>query len=352
LTLGHAAGIVPIMGRFPTIMDVAVRAGVSKSSVSRVLGGSPRVSEEARAAVLRAIDEIGYRPNAAARTLVRRQSHLIGVLVSELHNPFFAMVLDGIDSVAEEHGYTSLVVSGKRRGQTEEQMLGRLLELQVDAIVAVTERLSRQVVADAAGSTPLVTLTRTHRIPRVDTVVSDNHEGAKLVVDHLVGLGHSRIAIIADHREHAGAERIHGYQAAMNGHRLAHEVRVVDTPLTERGGYDATRKLLLDAETVTAVFAGNDACAFGVLDALAEAGLRVPHDMSVVGYDNTPIAAFRTVALTTVEQFATEVGAEATRSVLERVKRRDHRARHVVIPPRLVERTTTAPPRDAATPLT
>jgi DNA-binding LacI/PurR family transcriptional regulator len=341
------------MVRSPTIIDVAARAGVSKSSVSRVLGGSALVSEEARAAVLRAMEELSYRPNAAARTLVRRQSHSIGVLVSELHNPFFTMVLDGIDAVAEEHGYTSLIVRGKRRSQTEEDMLGRLLELQVDGIIAVTERLHRSVLTAAARSAPLVTLTHTPRIPRVDTVVSDNREGARVVVDHLVALGHTRIAMIADPTEHAGAERIQGYQAAMNGHRLTREVRVVNAPLTERGGYDATREVLAKADTVTAIFAGNDVCAFGVIDALAEAGMQVPLDMSVVGYDNTPVAAFRTISLTTVEQFATEIGAEAMQSLLARLKRRDAPARHVTVPSRLIERTSTAPPREtAATPAT
>jgi DNA-binding LacI/PurR family transcriptional regulator len=328
----------------PTILDVAARAGVSKSSVSRVLRDSPLVSEEARAAVLAAIEELGYRPNAAARTLARRQSHSIGVLVSDLHNPFFPMVLDGIDAVAEEHGYTSLVVSGKRRSQTEEHALDRLLELQVDGIVAVTERLSRAAIVAAARSAPLVTLTQTPRIPRVDTVVSDNREGAKFVIDHLVALGHTRIAMIAGAREQAGAERIEGYQAAMNGHRLARQVRVKNAPPTERGGYDATRTLLAEAGAVTAIFAGNDLCAFGVLDALAEHGMQVPADMSVAGYDNTAVAAFRRISLTTVEQFASEIGAEAMRSVLARVRRRDRPARHVMVPPRLIERATTAPP--------
>jgi DNA-binding LacI/PurR family transcriptional regulator len=329
----------------PTIIDVAARAGVSKSSVSRVLRGSSLVSEEARAAVLRAIEELGYRPNAAARTLVGRQSNAIGVLVSDLYNPFFPMALDGIDAVAEEHGYTSLIVRGKRRSQTEEHALEQLLERQVDGIVAVTERLSPEALIKAARSTPLATLTRTPRIPRVDTVVNDNREGAKLVVDHLVALGHTQIAVLADVKEHAGAERIEGYKAAMNGHRLAREVRVVNAPFTERGGYDATHELLTDADTVTAIFAGNDMCAFGVLDALAERGMQVPQDMSVVGYDNTPFAAYRTISLTTVDPFATKIGAEAMRSVLARLKRRDRPARHVLVPPSLIERATTAPPR-------
>jgi DNA-binding LacI/PurR family transcriptional regulator len=334
---------------FPTIMDVAARAGVSKSSVSRVLQGSPLVSEEARAAVQAAIEELGYRPNAAARTLAGRQSHSIGVLVSDLHNPFFPMVLDGIDAVAEEHGYTSLIVRGKRRSQTEEHALGRLLELQVDGIVAVTERLSRAAVVEAARSAPLVMLTQTPRIPRVDSVVSDNREGAKLVIDHLVALGHAGIAMIADARGHAGAERIEGYQAAMNGHRLARQVRVVSAPPTERSGYDVTRELLTDAGPATAIFAGNDLCALGVLDALAEHGIQVPRDMSVAGYDNTAVAALRSVSLTTVQQFASEIGAEATRSVLARMEWRDRPARHVLVPP--ASSSALPPPRRDPTPM-
>jgi DNA-binding LacI/PurR family transcriptional regulator len=326
-------------------MDVAARAGVSKSSVSRVLQDSPLVSEQARAAVLRAIEELGYRPNAAARTLVRRQSHSIGVLVSDLHNPFFPMVVDGIDEVAEEYGYSLLIVRGKRRSQTEEEALGRLLELQVDGIVSASERLARGALAEAARSTPLVTLTHTSRIARVDTVVSDNREGTKLVIDHLVALGHTSIVMLADTTNPPGAERVDGYQAAMNGHRLARQVRVINALPTERGGYDATRGFLSDANTVTAIVTGNDLCAFGVLDALAELGIQVPGDMSVTGYDNTPAAAFRRVSLTTVEQFTVGIGAEAMRLVLARIKRRDRPARHVLVPPRLVERATTAPPR-------
>lgn len=150
-----------------------------------------------------------------------------------------------------------------------------------------------------------------------------------------------RFAVVAVRETVYGAgiparpERIEGYKAAMNGHRLAREVLVVNAPPTQRGGYDATRELLAEANTVTAIFAGNDMCAFGVLDALAELGMQVPQDMSVVGYDNTPVAAFQTISLTTVEQFATKIGAEAMQSVLARLKRRDRPAppRHGAPPP-------------------
>jgi LacI family transcriptional regulator len=113
-------------------------------------------------------------------------------------------------------------------------------------------------------------------------------------------------------------------------------------------GADGTRELLLDADSVTAIFAGDDLCAFGVLDALAELGMHVPGDISVVGYDNTPVAGFQKISLTTVEQFAAEIGGEAMRSILARVKRRNRPARHVMVPPRLIERTTTGPPPDVS----
>lgn len=138
-----------------------------------------------------------------------------------------------------------------------------------------------------------------------------------------------------------GVAREHGLVA---GHRLDRHIRVLNAPPTERGGYDAARQLLADVGTVTAVFTGNDLTALGVLDALAEHGLEIPRDMSVAGYDNTPVAALRMVSLTTVDQFATEIGAEAMRSVLARVKRRDRSARHVLVPPRLIPRATTAAP--------
>jgi LacI family transcriptional regulator len=153
--------------------------------------------------------------------------------------------------------------------------------------------------------------------------------------------------MVADPTEHSGAERIQGYQATMSGHGLAGEVRVVPAPLTEQGGSNVTGELLASPDAVTAVFAGNDVCAFGVIDALAEHGIRVPLDMSVVGYDNTPLAALRTISLTTVDQFATEIGARGMQCVLARLKRRDAPARRVTVPPRLVERSTTAPSRDA-----
>ena len=329
----------------PTILDVAARAGVSKSSVSRVLRDSPFVSDKSRESVLGAIEELGFRPNAAARTLVRRRSSAVGVLVTDFHNPFFQDILDGIDAVAGTSDYTPIVVSGKRMSRAEETALHRLLELQVDGIVCVAATMHRRVLLEAARMTPLVILTRTPELPRVDSVVNDNREGAALAVRHLVGLGHERIAMVADEQERAGADRIRGYKEAMAQAGLAGEIHIVPGGFTEGGGYTGAKQVLETNPDATAIFAANDLSALGALGAAEEFGLDVPGDISVVGYDNTSTAALRRIDLTTIDQSASTIGAMAMKALLERIESPSRPARRFVIPPVLVARSTSGPPK-------
>jgi DNA-binding LacI/PurR family transcriptional regulator len=327
----------------PTIRDVAARAGVSKSLVSRVLHDSPLVSEERRTAVQRAIEELGYRPNAAARTLVRQRSSAIAVLVTDLRNLFLPDVITGLDGVVEQHGYTTMVVSGKHRERAEEEALHRLLELRVDGIVLATARLGRTALRDAARSTPLVNLTRMPEHPRVDSVVGDDQAGAALVVEHLAELGHRRIAMIADTEERAGADRIRGYRDEMGRRGLETEVQVVAGGFNEGAGYRAARRLLdRRKRRATAIFVASDLAALGVLDAAVDAGVDVPRELSVVGYDNTPFAGLRHIALSSVDQSAAEIGAVAATALLERIEHPGRRARRIVIRPTLVARRTSA----------
>ncbi len=334
--------------RNPTIKDVAARAGVSKSSVSRVLQGSTLVSDASREAVLRAMDELGYRPNAAARTLVSRRSNTIGVLLTDLHNPFLVEIVDGIEPVAERHGYTVLVVSGKRQTRAEASALHKLLELRVDGIVCDATKLDRRALVAAARSTPIATLTRTPEAPRVDSVVTDDRAGAALVVEHLVGLGHRHIATVADTQERSGLDRIRGYEEAMAAHGLAAEAHVVPADFTERGGRSGGARLFAEGRPVTAVFAANDFSALGVLEAASEAGLDVPGDVSVVGFDDISIAAYHRISLTTIHQPAQTIGEAAVGAVLARIEHPGRPARRLVMEPRLVERGTTGPARSPA----
>jgi DNA-binding LacI/PurR family transcriptional regulator len=329
----------------PTIHDVAARAGVSKSLVSRVFRDSPRVSEASRAAVLRAARELGYRPNAAARTLVRRRSHAVGILVTDLRNLFLPELAAGLDPVLEEQGYTTFVVTGKHEQQTEEAALARLLELRVDGIVCATARLSRAALGEAARATAIVNLTRTPQVPRIDSVVGDDHRGATLAIEHLVALGHQKIAMIGDTEERAGADRIRGYRDAMRAADHSENIRVVPGGFTESGGYQAATALMRRPDRPTALFVASDLAALGALDAALALGVRVPDELSVVGYDNTPIAALRHIGLSSVDQSAAGIGASAGGTLIHRLAEPERRARRIVIAPTLVPRATSGPAR-------
>ncbi|HEX2217892.1 MAG TPA: LacI family DNA-binding transcriptional regulator [Gemmatimonadales bacterium] len=329
----------------PTIVDVAARAGVSKSLVSLVMRDSPSVSEAKRRAVLAAAAALDYRPNAVARSLVQRRTRVLGVLLSDLHNTFFADVLDGIVGRAGERGYKAMLSTGNRAASGEADAIETLLELRADGLILTAPRLEAPRITEAARAVPVVLVARTMTAPAVDCVSNDDVVGAGLAVDHLVKLGHRRIAHI-DGGTGAGADaRKQGYARTMRRHGLATEARIARGDYTEEGGARGVKSLLARGPRPTAIFAANDLSAIGALDALTRRGLRVPEDISLVGYDNTSVAALRHIDLTTIDQPREAMGRTAVDLLLERLERRRKAARRVVMPPALVVRGTTAPPR-------
>lgn len=328
----------------PTILDVAKRAGVSKSLVSLVMRDSPHVSEEKRAAVLQAAEELGYRPNAVARSLVRQRSYVLGVLLSNLHNPFFADVVDGIEERALEGGYRALFNSGKRIPQREAAALETLLQLQIDGLILAGTLLDSKIISNAGRSVPVVLITRTTRSPLVDSVSGNDRAGARLAVDHLVSLGHRRIAHI-DGGGGAGARRRRaGYVAAVKHHGL--EPMLVTGSYTEEGGVEGVQRLLATKQNPTAIFAANDLAALGALQALSEAGRSVPDDVSLIGYDNAWLAGLQHISLTTIDQPRHLLGATAVDLLIERLDEGRTDSRHLVLSPSLVVRSTTGPPAE------
>ena len=326
----------------PTILDVAKRAGVSKSLVSLVMRDSPHVSEEKRAAVLQAAEELRYRPNAVARSLVRQRSYVLGVLLSNLHNPFFADVVDGIEERALEGGYRALFNSGKRIPEREAAALETLLQLQIDGLILAGTLLDSKIISNAGRSVPVVLITRTTRSPLVDSVSGNDRAGARLAVDHLVSLGHRRIAHI-DGGGGAGARsRRAGYVAAVKHHGL--EPMLVTGSYTEEGGADGVQRLLETRQNPTAIFAANDLAALGVLQALSQADRSVPEDVSLIGYDNAWLAGLQHISLTTIDQPRHQLGATAVDLLIERLDGGRGEARHLVLSPSLVVRSTTGPP--------
>ena len=328
--------------------DVARAAGVSRALVSLVIRDSPKVSERSRRDVLAAAERLGYRPNLMARNLASRRTMTIGVLLNDLHNPFFAEVADGILAAADESDYRVLFSTGRVRPAIESHALEAFLELRVDGIVLVGSRLPRAVIEAAARTVPLVAVGRRLRSSVVDTINNHEQAGARLAVDHLAGLGHERIVHIDGGRGAGSAPRRSGYRAAMARHGLDHHVRVVGGDLTELSGVRAVASLVRSNDLPTAIFAANDLSAAGALDRLGGEGLRVPEDVSLVGYDNTGLAAMHHIGLTTIDQPRAEMGRQSVATLLQRIDRPRTPAVDLAVDPSLVVRRTTAPPAPPA----
>lgn len=331
--------------RHATINDVAERAGVSKSLVSLVMRGSGNVSEARRTAVLEAARELEYRPNAAARSLVRQRSFVVGVVLSDLHNPFFADVADGIEEAADGAGYRALLSSGFLDAERELNAVDTLLQLRADGLLLLGNVAPFERFESAALSVPVVAISREVPSDMVDTVRDDDRLGAALLVDHLVELGHRRIAHISPGEAAGGPGRRAGYEERMLHHGLGEYITVVEGEFTHRGGCRGMETLLEVAKRPTAVMAPNDFAAIGALDVADKAGVDVPGEMSITGYDNVFLARIGRVDLTTIEQPGTELGRTALQLLRERIEMRRTQAKHIVLPPRLVVGSTTGPPR-------
>lgn len=330
--------------KHPTILDVAEEAGVSKSLVSLVMRGSDRVSPSSRTAVLDAAKKLDYRPNAAARTMVRKRSFIVGIMVSDLHNPFFADVIDGIDTAVTDADYRAIFTTGNLEPKRERRAVSTLLEMRVDGLILISPVFRRDFAIELSRSVPTVVLGSAMRSETVDSVTNDDRRGAGMVVDHLAGLGHRRIAHI-DGGVGAGAQpRRTGYTRAMKRCGLESETRTVRGGFTEEGGITGMRSLLDNGDRPTAVFVANDLAAIGVLEVLAAEGLDVPGDVSVVGYDNTALAHSLRRGLTTVDQPRRDMGHMAADLILTKIDQGRTAPSHVVLPPKLVVRESTGPP--------
>ena len=325
--------------------DVATRAGVSRALVSLVMRDSPKVSDTSRAKVLAAAADLGYRPNLMARNLASRRTMTVGVLLDDLHNPFYAEIADGLLDAALDHGYRLLFTVGLRRPPIQERAIETLLELHTDGVVIVSPRLGRAQLDRIGTAVPLVVVTEPVRTKVFDTVNNDETKGCAMVVDHLVSLGHRDIWHI-DGGNGAGARaRRRGYERAMAAHGLSDRAKVFGGEFTDAAGYEAASKLLAASRRPTAIFAGNDLIASGTIDRLLDCGLDVPGDVSVVGYDNTALAAMRRVALTTVDQPRFDMGRLAFTCLLGRIEGTRTAAVRHVLPGELVVRRSTGPPR-------
>ena len=291
-----------------TIRDVAAKAGVSVATVSRVFNRKGPIREDTMRRVMDVAAELQYVPHAGARSLSTRSTRTIGVVLPDLHGEFFSEVIRGIDLAARENGY-HLLLSGSHADREEMRAVVQAVRGLVDGLIVMSPDLDpSSLLADLPSSVPTVLLNS--RVEGRTSVTIDNSGGARDVVRHLSALGHRRIAFICGPPHNADAEqRRRGYRAGLKNAGIEADRNLdVTGDFTEESGYQAARQLMERNTRATAVFAANDSMAIGALSAFREAGVRVPEDMALVGFDDIPIARFLAPPLTTVKVPIAELG--------------------------------------------
>jgi DNA-binding LacI/PurR family transcriptional regulator len=325
--------------RGPTMRDVAIAAGVSKALVSIIFRGAPGASEQTRARVLKVAEEIGYRTNRTASLLASRRTKHLGVTMS-IRSAFHAELVEGIQAAADRAGY-EIVLSTVTATHDERRAVNTLLEFRCESVILLGSDLPQQELHDLADALPVILVGRRLPLGNLDVVRSADDHGQALVVDHLVGRGHREIVHVDGGRHPIATDRRRGYRNAMRRHGLAAFVQTVPGGTQEDDGRRAVELLLEEGARPTAVTAFNDHCAVGVIDALSRAGIAVPQQCSVTGYDNSLIAQFAAVDLTTVSQESAIQAEWAVRAAVERLEGTREQPRESVLEPRLVIRGST-----------
>jgi LacI family transcriptional regulator len=330
-----------------TIEDVARTAGVSRAAVSKVIRDAYGVSDEMRSRVQAAISELGYRPRASARAM-RGSSYTIGIEIPTINNHFFPKIITGAAAALAGSSYQLIIAPAGPNHDGGPQAIEVLADRQVDGILAISPAVAPEWLENLAQRTPLVMLGRHDASVYYDTIVDDDIEGARLAIRHLYDLGHRDIVHVTINPEAEDnlataphAVRSRGYELAMTELGLEDRTRVVHVEPNEVGAREKSLELLGEARRPTAIFAGHDELALGVLQAIAELGLSAA-DVSVIGYDDTDIAAHPLVSMSSINQSGTRMGEIVVRLLLERIAGRTEPV-HEVIAPKLMARNTTAP---------
>lgn len=331
-----------------TIRDVAYRAGVSNNTVSRVLNDRPDVSPVTRVRVQNVIAELGYRPNSLARSLLRRESRTIGLVVTDCTNPNTARQIRAVQQTMAAGGYAVLIFDTQEDAERQEDALRVLEEKVVDGIIITPATIHDDALAHLAGRLPITLLNREmDGLAGCDVVLNDNLEGARVAVAHLIANGHTRIGYVTAMRDVSTVrDRLRGYQVALADAGIPFDSsRVARSPITIEAAAAATLRLLDQRPAPTAIFAYNDFMAVGILSALSQAGTRVPDDVALVGYDDIVYAPYLQVPLTTIAQQTQEMGVTAARLLMERLAGSERPPQRVVLKPHLVVRASSGGPR-------
>ena len=334
--------------RRATLVDVAHHAGVSVATASKAVRDAYGISESMRTRVLASVEELGYRPDRLARGM-RGSTHTLGLMVASIANSFINLIVEGMTPVLAEAGYDLFISSATGTIPGQDAAIDALIDHQMDGLMLVGPRQASERLESIGLSVPTVVVGRHGPGVRYDTIASDDRRGSRLIVDRLAALGHRQISFISesppiDYPTLPESARLDGYKRAMRRHGLGGEIDIIPSQWTFEGGRLAADVLLARDVLPTAVHAGADVAALGFLSRLWEVGVDVPTQISVVGYDNSPIGSLSRIGLTSVDQGGIEMGETAAELLLSRIRGRTE-ASNALIAPTLIDRATTGAPR-------
>ncbi|UWP58977.1 LacI family DNA-binding transcriptional regulator [Ruminococcus gauvreauii] len=335
-----------------TIKDVAREADVNPSVVSRVLNkdSTLKVREETRERVWEAAAKLNYRPNRMAKMLRTKKSKMIAVLISKFSDLYFTAILEGIVWVAEERGYIISVFSTEEDRKKGSKCIETVYEYGMDGAILASSYVEEKTLQQLRySSVPMVMLRRSSREFGVMGMLADELAGVSMVMEHLIGLGHQKIAHISGELfSRSGLKRFEGYRKALYENGIPYRVEYVqESDQTEKGSYDAMMRLLELEDPPTAVFAFNDTVAFGAMSAIRDKGLRIPDDISVVGHDNTILSEHTYPRLTTVDSRMKDMGELAAKMLIDAIEGKENAGERgepecdIKIEPRFVVREST-----------
>jgi LacI family transcriptional regulator len=327
-----------------TLQAVAKAAGVTIATASRSLNDVYGVHPETRARVLQVAEKLHYTPNRFARGLVTGRSNMIGLIVSDIRNSYFAEVARGVEDAALEAGRDVMLCNSDLNAKRQMKLIMSLLDKRAEAIImnSVATLPRKEQLQIAAAGVPIVLLNRTGSGPGFSTVSADNEKGGQLAAECLLRNGHKSVINVTGPKYHANlARRSAGFLKAMSAQRGT-KVRTVHAIHTLEGGYEAAKEFFRKLNGATAVFTGNDAMAFGVMRAALEAGMKIPKDISLMGFDDVELSAISFPPLTTIHQPKYEAGRAAFEIVNQLLDSGKNVPCHRVLDVRLVERSSIA----------
>lgn len=331
-----------------TLNDVAEQAGVSVSTVSRVLNRKAtkyRISADTEAVILQAAEELGYKANHLARGLRLKKTHTIGLIAPDISNPFFAYVIKQVQHIAHGLGYSLVVCNTDENLEMEVEQVNLLYRKRVDGLIAMPVGQQYDHFEEWMGrDVPLVMLDRCFDALSVDSVVVDNYRGAYQATEHLISFGHERIALVQGlPGTYTNTARLQGYRDALSAHGVeVDEALVVGGDFRRERGYIETKLLLGLDPAPTAIFATGDLITLGALQAIYEEGLSIPDDVSLLSFDDFDFASFLRCPLTTVQQPKEAMGEMAVKLLVERLDNGEKERRRIVLQPKLIVRESVA----------